>query len=239
MDEAKLDELARSIRGQRRHSTDRGARRGAAIAIRSSPANAAGAPRSAPVFRGPRRRHATSPPDERTARDGAHREHPARRPQPDRRGAAYQRLVDEFHLTQDEIAAAVGKDRATVANYLRLLKLPDEVRGNVASGALSMGHARALVALGSEDDQTRLAAGRGGARLVGAGNGSAREARLDKAQPGRVARRPRRKTCTPAPPKKAALVARHARRDQAAREGRHASQSSLRTKTSCSDSTST
>jgi ParB family transcriptional regulator, chromosome partitioning protein len=71
--------------------------------------------------------------------------------------AAYQRLVEEFNLTQDDIAAQVGKDRATVANYLRLLKLPAEVRGNVASGALSMGHARALVALPSEADQKRLA----------------------------------------------------------------------------------
>jgi ParB family chromosome partitioning protein len=70
---------------------------------------------------------------------------------------AYQRLVEEFQLTQDEIAAQVGKDRATVANYLRLLKLPEEVRGNIASGALSMGHARAIVALTSEADQRRLA----------------------------------------------------------------------------------
>ena len=71
--------------------------------------------------------------------------------------AAYQRLAHEFHLKQDDIAAQVGKDRATVANYLRLLKLPEEVRGNVASGALSMGHARAIVALTSESDQRRLA----------------------------------------------------------------------------------
>jgi ParB family chromosome partitioning protein len=71
--------------------------------------------------------------------------------------AAYQRLADDFHLKQDDIAAQVGKDRATVANYLRLLKLPEEVRGNVASGALSMGHARAIVALASESDQRRLA----------------------------------------------------------------------------------
>jgi ParB family chromosome partitioning protein len=71
--------------------------------------------------------------------------------------AAYQRLADEFHLKQDDIAAQVGKDRATVANYVRLLKLPEEVRGNVASGALSMGHARAIVALTSESDQRRLA----------------------------------------------------------------------------------
>jgi ParB family chromosome partitioning protein len=71
--------------------------------------------------------------------------------------AGYQRLVDEFHLRQDDIATQVGKDRATVANYLRLLKLPGEVRGNVASGALSMGHARAIVALATEADQMRLA----------------------------------------------------------------------------------
>ena len=71
--------------------------------------------------------------------------------------AAYQRLVDEFHLKQDDIAVQVGKDRATVANYLRLLKLPEEVRGNVASGALSMGHARAIVALTTEADQRSLA----------------------------------------------------------------------------------
>ncbi len=71
--------------------------------------------------------------------------------------AAYQRLVDEFRLRQEDIADQVGKDRATIANYMRLLKLPEEVRGNVASGALSMGHARALVALSSDADQRRVA----------------------------------------------------------------------------------
>ena len=71
--------------------------------------------------------------------------------------AGYQRLVDEFHLKQDDIAVQVGKDRATVANYLRLLKLPEEVRGNVASGTLSMGHARAIVALNNDTDQRNLA----------------------------------------------------------------------------------
>ncbi len=71
--------------------------------------------------------------------------------------AGYQRLVDEFHLKQDDIAVQVGKDRATVANYLRLLKLPEEVRGNVAAGTLSMGHARAIVALNNETDQRNLA----------------------------------------------------------------------------------
>jgi ParB family chromosome partitioning protein len=60
---------------------------------------------------------------------------------------AYQRLADEFSLTQEQIAAAVGKDRSSVANFIRLLKLPEEVRADLASGALSTGHARALLAL--------------------------------------------------------------------------------------------
>jgi ParB family chromosome partitioning protein len=70
---------------------------------------------------------------------------------------AYRRLSDEFHLTQEDIATAVGKDRASVANFLRLLKLPDEIRADVAAGTLSMGHARALLALVNEADQRRLA----------------------------------------------------------------------------------
>src|SRR6187551_63516 len=57
---------------------------------------------------------------------------------------AYQRLADDHGMTQDQIAAAVGKDRSSVANFLRLLKLPDEVRNDLAGGALSTGHARAL-----------------------------------------------------------------------------------------------
>lgn len=69
---------------------------------------------------------------------------------------AYRRLADEFHLTQEAIAAAVGKDRATVANVLRLLKLPEEVQAEVAAGGLSMGHARALLALPSEAEQLRV-----------------------------------------------------------------------------------
>jgi ParB family chromosome partitioning protein len=70
---------------------------------------------------------------------------------------AYRRLVDQFELTQDAVAAAVGKDRTTVANTLRLLKLPEEVRAGVASGALSMGHARALLSLPSDAEQRRMA----------------------------------------------------------------------------------
>jgi ParB family transcriptional regulator, chromosome partitioning protein len=70
---------------------------------------------------------------------------------------AYRRLADEFHLKQDDIAAAVGKDRASVANTLRLLKLPEELRAEVASGRLSMGHARALLSLTHETEQLRIA----------------------------------------------------------------------------------
>src|SRR6185436_19720723 len=70
---------------------------------------------------------------------------------------AYRRLSDEFQLKQEDIAAAVGKDRATVANLLRLLRLPEDVRAHVASGALSVGHARALLALSGEADQRRTA----------------------------------------------------------------------------------
>jgi ParB family chromosome partitioning protein len=70
---------------------------------------------------------------------------------------AYRRLSDEFQLTQEDIASAVGKDRATIANFLRLLRLPDEVRAEVASGTLSMGHARALLTLSDEADQRRTA----------------------------------------------------------------------------------
>jgi ParB family chromosome partitioning protein len=70
---------------------------------------------------------------------------------------AYRRLADEFHLTQEQIADAVGKDRSSIANTVRLLRLPQEVRGNVASNALSMGHARAILALPDEAAQLRLA----------------------------------------------------------------------------------
>jgi ParB family chromosome partitioning protein len=70
---------------------------------------------------------------------------------------AYRRLTDDFQLKQDQIADAVGKDRASVANTLRLLKLPDDVRAEVAAGTLSMGHARALLALPTEAEQRRAA----------------------------------------------------------------------------------
>jgi ParB family chromosome partitioning protein len=69
---------------------------------------------------------------------------------------AYRRLADEFHLTQEQIADAVGKDRSSVANIVRLLRLPHEVRENVAAGTIAMGHARALLGLPDEAVQLRL-----------------------------------------------------------------------------------
>ena len=71
--------------------------------------------------------------------------------------AAYQRLVDELGYTQDQIAEKIGKDRSTIANVMRLLKLPAHTRQLVEDNALSMGHARALLGLASEADQRRTA----------------------------------------------------------------------------------
>ncbi len=70
---------------------------------------------------------------------------------------AYRRLSDQFQMTQERIAEAVGKDRATVANYQRLLSLPAEVQAEVGTGALTMGHARALVGLADQALQRRVA----------------------------------------------------------------------------------
>jgi ParB family chromosome partitioning protein len=71
--------------------------------------------------------------------------------------AGYERLIAEFGYTQEKLADRVGKERSTVANSLRLLRLPDSVRGLVAQGRLSMGHARALLGLESVDAMERLA----------------------------------------------------------------------------------
>lgn len=60
---------------------------------------------------------------------------------------AFQRLIKQFGLTQEALSGKVAKDRATVANYLRLLGLPDEIQALVNDGSLSMGHARALLAM--------------------------------------------------------------------------------------------
>jgi ParB family chromosome partitioning protein len=75
---------------------------------------------------------------------------------------AYHRLHEEFGLTQEQVALKVGKDRSTVANTLRLLRLPTEIRALVDSGQLDAGHARALLAV--DDPERRLALAREAAR---------------------------------------------------------------------------
>jgi ParB family transcriptional regulator, chromosome partitioning protein len=71
---------------------------------------------------------------------------------------AYQRLLAEFGWTQEQLAERVGKDRSSVANSLRLLKLPAEIQADLRLGRLTMGHARALLSLASVADQLRLRA---------------------------------------------------------------------------------
>lgn len=69
----------------------------------------------------------------------------------------YSSLMQDFNLTQDEVAQRVGKARANIANHLRLLQLNKECQGYVSKGMLSFGHARALVGLESQEQQTLLA----------------------------------------------------------------------------------
>ena len=70
---------------------------------------------------------------------------------------AYSSLIEDFQLTQEELAQRVGKDRSSIANYLRLLKLPAEVKDKIQRNELSMGHARALIGLEKARDQIELA----------------------------------------------------------------------------------
>ncbi|HAZ09921.1 MAG TPA: hypothetical protein DCY56_02270 [Candidatus Omnitrophica bacterium] len=69
---------------------------------------------------------------------------------------AYKRLQDEFDMTQEKVADTIGKDRATVANILRLLNLPAKIQEYVSRGTISMGHARAMLSLAKESEQMRL-----------------------------------------------------------------------------------
>jgi ParB family chromosome partitioning protein len=68
---------------------------------------------------------------------------------------AYRALMDEFGLTQEDVAARVGKSRVAVANTVRLLRLPDEIKDALTAGQISEGHARALLGLDEEDAQLR------------------------------------------------------------------------------------
>ena len=69
---------------------------------------------------------------------------------------SYQRLIDECSLTQEQLSERVGKNRTTVTNYLRLLKLPAEIQVGIIEKEISMGHARALVNAGSEKKQVEV-----------------------------------------------------------------------------------
>ena len=71
---------------------------------------------------------------------------------------AYHRLITQLNLTQDQASARVGKSRSTVANFLRLRQLPDQIKDSITDGSLSMGHARAL--LGADNSTQQLAAWR-------------------------------------------------------------------------------
>ena len=144
-DEAKLRELAESIQDpgviqpvlvrQRRRRT-----------TASSPGSAAGGRRSWPDSRRSPRSSARSPTAE--AFELALVENLQRADlNPIEEAEGYRRLVEEFGLTQEQVSERVGKDRSTVANALRLLPLPEEVKELLADGALDMGHARALLGM--------------------------------------------------------------------------------------------
>ncbi|KAF0181785.1 MAG: chromosome partitioning protein ParB family [Nitrospirae bacterium] len=70
---------------------------------------------------------------------------------------AFDRLMKEFKLTQETLSERVGKERATIANYLRILKLPDEIKAHLNSGSLTMGHAKAILSIESRQKQIEAA----------------------------------------------------------------------------------
>lgn len=70
---------------------------------------------------------------------------------------AFNRLINEFNMTQDELSTRVGKDRATIANYLRLLKLPDDIKSMLSDGSLTVGHAKAILSIEGHANQIEVA----------------------------------------------------------------------------------
>jgi ParB family chromosome partitioning protein len=69
---------------------------------------------------------------------------------------SYKRLIDECTMTQEQVAERVGKERSTITNYLRLLKLPVDIQAAIRDGLLSMGHARAIIGIENEAEQLRI-----------------------------------------------------------------------------------
>jgi ParB family transcriptional regulator, chromosome partitioning protein len=157
LDEARLEELVRSIKGNGViqpivvHRTTDGGYRIIAGERRWRAAQRAGLHRVPVVVR------EVGAGDEKKLLEMALVENVQREDlNPIEEGHAYRRLADEFSLTQDAIATTVGKDRSTVANMLRLLRLPEEIQHEVATGRLSAGHARALLSLSDEAQQRRV-----------------------------------------------------------------------------------
>lgn len=69
---------------------------------------------------------------------------------------AFHRLLKEFHLTQEELSQRVGKDRATIANYIRILKLPEEIQNCLKEGSLTIGHAKAILSIDDAEKQKEV-----------------------------------------------------------------------------------
>jgi len=70
---------------------------------------------------------------------------------------AFETLLNEFSITQEELSKRVGKDRATVSNYLRILKLPDKVKDYIKKGLITMGHAKAILSIDEPEKQIEIA----------------------------------------------------------------------------------
>lgn len=70
---------------------------------------------------------------------------------------AFERLLNEFKLTQEELSRRVGKDRSTIANFLRILKLPEDIKNQIREGQITVGHAKAILSLENVDKQRELA----------------------------------------------------------------------------------
>ncbi len=75
---------------------------------------------------------------------------------PIEKAKGFQELIKKFGLTQEQVAKAMGKDRSSVTNYIRLLDLPQEIQNHVSRGTLSMGHARTILSLQGKEAQIRL-----------------------------------------------------------------------------------
>lgn len=69
---------------------------------------------------------------------------------------AFEKLINEFSLTQEELSQRVGKDRATIANYLRVLRLPEEIKNYLREGLITLGHAKAILYIESQEKQLEL-----------------------------------------------------------------------------------